>query len=332
MIRTNSGGEAIPVEPDPVLISPTNLSEGRRAPLIAAVAAAAEGAGAQILDLHADRDHNRSVLTVAAGELALANALVAAGLAAQAGIDLRDHTGVHPRMGAIDVVPFVPLNAASIPAARRASLAFAHRLWEEAGIPIFFYGEASLERRCLPEIRRRAFRDLAPDVGGPQAHPSAGATAVGVRGLLVAYNVNLATGDLDTARSIAAAIRSSNGGLAHVRALGLSLASRGIAQVSMNLIDPLSTGVQEVFDAVHRLAGERGVEVLESEIVGLAPRGSLPASQDDWAVLLLTETPRVLEDALARHFAGAVRLHLGAFEPVGCSGTAPRQVDEPDRT
>lgn len=292
---------------DTVLISPTNLSEGRRTSLIAAIAAAAEGAGGQVLDVHSDPDHNRSVLTLAAGEPALGDALVAAGLAAQAGIDLRDHRGVHPRLGAIDVVPFVPLGATGMPAAGRASLAFARRLWNEAGIPSFFYGEASPERRSLPEVRRRAFRDLAPDVGGPQPHYSSGATAVGVRGPLVAYNVNLATTDLDKAAGIAAAVRESGGGLPHVRALGLSLASRGITQVSMNLTDPLATGVREVFGALRRLAEERGVEVLESEIVGLVPRDALPASQDDWPALLLTKAPSVLEDAIAQYFAPPAR-------------------------
>lgn len=292
--------------PDPLLISPTNLSEGRRGPLIAAiVAAAADEPGARVLDVHTDPDHNRSVLTVAGGELALGNALITAALVAQAGIDLRSHTGVHPRLGAIDVVPFVPLDDAGMPAAGRGALAFARRLWEEAGIPAFLYGAASAEKRCLPDIRRRAFKELAPDVGGPEPHRTSGATAVGVRGPLVAYNVNLATADPDAARGIAAAIRGSNGGLAHVRALGLSLASRGITQVSMNLVDPLATGVQQAFEAVSRLAGQRGVEVLESEIVGLVPRDSLPASQEDWPALLLTRAPRVLEDVLTRQFTGS---------------------------
>ena len=263
--------------------------------MVATIAGAAARSGARVLDVHTDPDHNRSVLTLAAPPAPLVEGLLAAALAARDASDLREHRGVHPRLGAIDVVPLVALAGADLPVAVRAAASLASRLWEVGGIPSFLYGHASPAGLSLPMVRQRAFAGLEPSVGGPGPHTSAGAAAVGARGVLVAYNVNLASDDLGAARDIARAVRESNGGLPHLRALGLALPSRGIVQVSMNLTEPLLTTVEAAFSAVVDLAAARGIAVLESELVGLVPRRALPASPDDFEALLLRQPPKTLE-------------------------------------
>jgi glutamate formiminotransferase len=286
---------------DPLLVAPVNISEGRRPEVIAAVAAAAESGQAHVLDRHSDPDHHRSVLTVAGPAGVLVDALLAAAAVAIERIDLAQHLGVHPRFGAVDVVPFVALDPADRPAAVAAAHRFAAAVAASLGVPCFYYEAAG--GPSLPEVRRRAFRDLAPDVvpsaGGDRPHTSAGAIAVGVRGLLVAFNVDLATDDVVAARAIAARVRESGGGLRSLRALGLALGSRGITQVSMNLVRPLETTVGEAFDAVAAATAAAGIEVDASELVGLAPRGSLPV---DLGRLRLRQPPKVLEDELAALF------------------------------
>jgi glutamate formiminotransferase len=286
----------VQIPPD-LLISPANVSEGRRPVVVASIALAAGRPGVQLLDIHTDPDHNRSVLTLAGRPGALVDSVVAAASTAAQTIDLPKQRGVHPRFGAIDVIPFVPVGtdpggmAVAVSAARQA----ARRIADEVGIPCFLYEHAGCGR-SLPEVRRRAFADLAPDFGGPGPHPAAGAVAVGAREPLVAYNVDLDTTDLDLARRIAASIRERDGGLPHVRALGLPLPSRGIVQVSTNLLRPTVTTIGDVFEAVARLAAVAGVRVKGSEIVGLPPRAALPASTTH---LLLSEPPRILETELA---------------------------------
>jgi glutamate formiminotransferase len=254
------------------------VSEGRRLLVIASIALAAGRPSVQLLDVHNDPDHNRSVITLAGRADALVDGVVAAASTAARTIDLPTHEGVHPRLGAIDVIPFVPVStdstgmATAVSAAREA----ARRVAGEAGIPCFLYEEAG-SGRSLPEVRRRAFVDLAPDFGGPDPHPTAGAAAVGARGPMVAYNVDLNTGDL-----------------------ALALPSRGIVQVSTNLLRPAVTTIGAVFEAVAALAAAAGVGVRGSEIVGLTPRAALPTST---AHLLLREPPRILEAELARYMA-----------------------------
>jgi glutamate formiminotransferase len=290
-----------------------NFSEGRDAAVQAALRSALLSVpGVRLLDWHADPDHNRSVATCVGASEPLRAALLAALAEAARRIDLRRHRGVHPRLGATDVVPFVPLQPADMPECVAAARGLAQRVGQELAIPVFLYGEAALhpERRSLPAVRRGGFEGLresierdpgrVPDAGPRRLHPSAGAVAIGARTALIAFNVNLDSDDLALARSIARAIRESSGGLPGIRALGLALASRGIVQVSVNVCDPERTGLEQVFRACERLARERGVTVRESELVGLCPRSALDA-QVARAVRLASFDPRrqVLEEALA---------------------------------
>lgn len=267
---------------------------------MAGVALAAGRPGVVLLDVHSDADHHRSVLTFAGDLPALVDGLVAATREAAGRIDLRSHEGVHPRLGAMDVVPFVPTawSTRGMQGAVEAARSYAERIATELGIPSFLYGEAA-GGRPLPDLRRRAFHDLAPDFGGPGPHPSAGATAVGARGVLVAYNVELGTPDLGIARRIARAIRERDGGLPFVRALGLALPRRGRVQVSTNLVRPDVTPMSTVFDTVAALAAAEGVEPMGSEIVGLVPAAALGSPT---ARLRLGAPPKVLEEELARAF------------------------------
>jgi len=277
-----------------------NFSEGRRPAVIAEIRAAIASAGVRILDTHQDASHNRSVLTFVGQPQATLEAAFAGAASAARLIDLRQHRGVHPRMGAVDVVPFVPFggfppavrgHAGNPPAGSGASnlercVELAHRLGRriaaELEIPVYYYGAAARvpERRDLERVRRSGFEELReqihtaarrPDEGPPQVHPSAGAVAVGARHPLVAYNVNLRTRDARVADAIARQIRASSGGLPGVKALGWWLEDRGMSQVSMNLTDYRVTGLWAAYRAVAGLAQARGVEVAGSEIVGTLP-------------------------------------------------------------
>jgi glutamate formiminotransferase len=266
-----------------VLECVVNISEGQQAQVLAAVAAAA---GPDLLDVHTDADHNRSVLTLV-GEAAPR----AVARAAVARIDLRDHHGVHPRLGVVDVVPFVPLAGATMADAVTARDRFLAWMASELGVPGFAYGPGAGGpgdgERTLPEVRRGAFVALAPDAGPAQPHPSAGAVAVGAREVLVAWNVWLAEPDLATARRIAREIRGP-----HLRALGLPV--DGGAQVSMNLVTPDVLGPDEAWDLVVQRA-----PVARAELVGLLPSSALaridPAR---WGQLDLDED-RTIEHRLA---------------------------------
>ncbi len=283
----------------PILGCALNLSEGRRPEVVDLVVAAA--APAAVADVSSDPDHNRTVVTLFGRPGELVDSVVRLAAAALRHIDLTAHQGVHPRLGAVDVVPFYPLRNSSMDDAIVAAVECAGQLWHELALPSFLYEEAasSIQSRALPWIRKHAFVDLAPDVGGPGLHPTGGAAVVGARGLLVAYNVDLDTAEVQPARSIAAAIRQSFGG--RVRTLGLYLPSRGTAQVSMNLLQPETTCLEEVYEAVGAEALKSGNEVLGSEIIGLAPRACF-CSADESALKLRNE-PKVLEDALDRLFA-----------------------------
>jgi glutamate formiminotransferase len=296
-----------------------NFSEGRRPEVVDEVVAAFAGAdpGVLVLDRSSDADHDRTVLTLAGPGPALVEAAVAGARACARLIDLNRQAGVHPRMGALDVVPFVPLGEATSlrggadPDLDCAALAerAGRRIAAEAGIPVYLYGAAARRpgRAALPAVRGRGFEALRaapagrePDLGGPGLHPTAGATAVGARELLIAYNVELAGADLELARRIAAAVRERDGGLPAVRAMGVALQKRGLVQVSMNLLDYKVTPPAAAFAAVAGLVEAAGARVVASEIVGLVPAAAL-AGVDPADLLLPASTPeRFLEERLAR--------------------------------
>lgn len=247
-----------------------NVSEGRDPTRLAALAAAA---GDDLLDLHADPHHHRAVLTLVGEDAPRAVAATALEL-----VDLQQHEGAHPRLGVVDVVPFVALDGSTPADALRARDRFADWLSTEHGVPCFLYGPD----RSLPEVRRRAFVDLLPDRGPAHPHPTAGATAVGARPVLVAYNVWLAVPDVALARRVAAAVRGPA-----IRALGLAVGAR--VQVSMNLVDPTVVGPAAAYDLVARAVADAGGAVDGAELVGLLPRAVLAAVDPSrWAALDLS--------------------------------------------
>jgi len=260
-----------------------NFSEGRRGGVIEQIVAPLRGkAGVRLLDHRADPDHNRLVVSLVGDPEPIAAALLESCRAAVASIDLRTHRGAHPRIGAVDVVPFVPLRGISMEECVEIAREFGRRFNRETGVPVYFYEEAATrpDRRNLEDVRRGQFEglcreigapDRAPDVGGSAVHPSAGATAVGARRFLVAFNVNLASRDLSVAKAIAKAVRASGGGLPHVKAVGVDLADRGMVQVSMNLTDHRRSPVHLVLERVRAEARSRGVEVAETELYGMVP-------------------------------------------------------------
>jgi glutamate formiminotransferase len=280
-----------------------NVSEGRRPEVVDEIVAAFAGADPEVLvlDRSSDPDHHRSVITLMGPGPALVEAAVAGARACARLIDLNHHRGVHPRMGALDVLPFVPFGAVTRlrggddPDLDCAGLAerAGRRIAAEAGVPVYLYGAAARHPgwAALPAVRGRGFEALraalaagdtghAPDFGGPGLHPTAGATAAGAREVLIAYNVELADADLALARRIASAVRERDGGLPAVRAMGVPLASRGgppedRVQVSMNLLDWRATPPAAAYAAVAALAEKHGARVEASEIVGLAPAGAL---------------------------------------------------------
>ena len=265
-----------------------NFSEGRDSGIVEAIAASIAAVdGVHLAGMEMDGDHNRSVITFMGSPEAVARGALEACGTARNLIDLRHHRGVHPRIGATDVIPFIPLSNCTMDDCVSLARDCGGEIGRSLGIPVYFYGHAATDarRRELPEIRRGGFeglvgemetnQDLAPDAGPGIVHVSAGATAVGVRDILVAYNVNLDTDDVRVARAIAQEVREKNGGLPGVRALGLPLTERHLAQVSMNLTDYHQTDMARAYHEVGRLARLRNVEVLESELVGLAPRAAL---------------------------------------------------------
>ena len=266
-----------------------NFSEGRQPEVVDAIVAAATGAGAvKMLDREMDANHHRAVVTFAGPIREVERAAFAAVAAARERIDLNRHQGEHPRMGATDVLPFVPVRGVSMEACVALARRVGRRVGEELAIPVFFYEEAATrpERRNLADVRAGEFEGLrekigtdparAPDFGPPHIHPTAGATAVGARFFLVAYNVNLESDDVKLAKSIAKQIRERDGGLKCVKALGFFLEDRKLAQVSMNLTNYQVTSIERVYAEIEGLARAAGVEIRESELVGLAPRAALP--------------------------------------------------------
>jgi glutamate formiminotransferase len=287
-----------------------NVSEGRRADVVDRLADAIRAVpGVRLLDYSSDASHNRSVFTLvgdAAGVKAAALALVEQALAA---IDLRTHRGEHPRLGAVDVVPFVPIEGVTM----AECVALAKNVGAEVAsrftLPVFLYEEASNDplRKNLEDIRRGEFEGLAekmkgpgwaPDFGPAAPHPSAGATIIGARMPLIAYNINLNTDRLDVAKKIAAAIRHSSGGMRYVKAAGFMLEDRRLAQVSMNLTNYEKTPIFRVFEMVKREAERYGVSILESEIVGLVPSAALLSAAEYYLQIQGFSAEQILENKL----------------------------------
>lgn len=289
-----------------------NFSEGRDLSKVDAIVKAMSGvSGAWVLDRTSDADHNRSVITMAGEPDAVAEAALRGVGNAVELIDMTRQQGVHPRIGATDVVPFVPLEGVTMQECVDVAHRVGQEIWSRYRVPAYFYEAAAMrpDRVSLENIRKgqceglreEALRnpDRAPDVGGPGLHPTAGATAVGARKILIAYNVYLNTPDVSVAKEIARAIRASSGGLPRVKAMGVEMKSRRAAQVSINLTDFEVTPLDRVFEAVKSEAERRGCKVASSEIIGLVPRRALELPPGCDLQLENFSPDRVLENRLA---------------------------------
>jgi glutamate formiminotransferase / 5-formyltetrahydrofolate cyclo-ligase len=285
-----------------VLLAVPNVSEGRDAARIEALGESF--GGARLLDVHSDPDHHRTVFTLAARQGEVAAALLEGARAAVERIDLNEHAGVHPHVGAIDVVPVVHLTDAERAAACAEALTAAALIGDDLGLPVFLYGalatrpehveRADLRRGGPAELARRLReRELAPDYGPPRAHPTAGAVLVTARPPLVAFNLDLASDDVELARRIAATLREGDGGFPGVRAIGLSLPHRGVAQVSMNVQDHRAVPLRDLVSRVR----EQG-EIAEAELVGLAPKAAFEGFPDDVPLRGFDPERHLIEEAL----------------------------------
>jgi glutamate formiminotransferase len=298
-----------------------NFSEGRRLDVVERLADAVLATpGAHLLDRTSDASHNRSVLTLAGEPDAVAEALERAVAVAIHEIDMEEHHGEHPRIGAVDVIPFVPLAGTSMNEAVVLARAFGRRIAERFDLPVFLYANAATrpERVKLSDVRRGQYEGLKdeidqrgrePDFGPPRLHPSAGAVAVGARPFLIAWNINLDSPDRDLAVRIARRIRESGGGLPKVQANGFMIEELGLAQVSMNLLDFAETPLWRVWDTVREVAAEDGIELAESELIGLAPIAALLDVADHAGA----PADHAAEERLA---AAAAYLHLRDFSPL----------------
>ena len=296
----------------PIIESIPNVSEGRRADIVERMAEAIRQVpGVRLLDYSSDPSHNRSVFTLVGDAQPLRIATLALFDQALASIDLRQHQGEHPRLGAVDVVPFVPIEGVTMDDCVALAKQVGSDVASRFNVPVYLYEEASANpaRRNLEDIRRGEFEGLAakmaspgwtPDYGPSTPHPTAGASVVGARMPLIAYNINLDTDRLDVAKKIAAAIRHSSGGLRFVKAMGLALEDRKIVQVSMNLTNYQKTPIFRVFEIVKREAERYGVRVLESEIVGLIPSAALVGAAEFYLQLERFGVDQVLENKLMK--------------------------------
>lgn len=301
-----------------VLEAVPNFSEGRDLAVVEAIVEAMASTGAEVLDWSADADHHRSVVTVVGEPHVVEEAAVAGARVAAERIDLRRHHGVHPRIGALDVLPFVPLVGLDMAAARDSAHRVGRRIAEEVGVPVYFYAQASdPPGRRLAELRRGGVEALWP--GWPAgrepdllparwahagAHPTAGASCVGARPVLLAWNVVVAGVSLAVARGIAARLRETGGGLRGLRALALDLPERGALQISMNLEDPTATSPMAVVRRIESLVGEHGGRVIETEIIGMIPDELLLAAAQDRLRLSQATTGRLLSRRLVEYLAG----------------------------
>jgi glutamate formiminotransferase len=288
-----------------------NFSEGRRRDVCDAIIAAVQAVpGARFLDLEMDPDHNRSVLTFVGAPAPVAEAAFAAARVAVARIDLNVHEGRHPRMGAVDVIPFIPIRDVTMDDAVRTSREVGARLGAELKLPVFLYESSATrpDRKNLAEIRKPQFeglRDLigkdpgrVPDFGPNAIHPSAGCVAVGARPPLIAYNIDLDSADEKLAKRIAKKIRERDGGLPAIKALGLFIAERAGAQVSINVCDFTRTSLETVYAAVEREAAAAGAGIKSSEIVGLCPAAALPPGAIERLKLARFRDEQVIENRL----------------------------------
>jgi glutamate formiminotransferase len=284
------------------LESVPNFSEGRERTTIDALAAALSE-HARLLDVHSDVDHNRSVFTLVGSEDQLVSALVAGVAAAKERIDLRGHQGAHPRIGAADVVPLVPLRPEDMPRAREIAGTVGRHIGEEAGLPVFLYGElggghgpAHFRRGGPAELQRRIDAgELRPDYGPDRLDPAAGGVLVGARPPLIAFNVNLASQDVEVAQAVANAVRESAGGFPGVRALGLALPAADCVQVSMNVEDWEAAALHEIVARIEREADGHGVRIRNAELVGLMPAGAAAAAAGSALRIEGFDASRVLE-------------------------------------
>jgi glutamate formiminotransferase len=287
-----------------------NISEGRRPDVVGAIADAIRAVpGVRLLDYSSDASHNRSVFTLAGDAAPLEAAVLALFEQTLRHVDLRSHEGEHPRLGAVDVVPFVPIEGATMDDCVRLARKVGAEVAARFGVPVYLYEEASNNpaRRNLEDIRRGEFEGLrakmategwAPDFGPSEPHESGGASVIGARMPLIAYNINLNTDRLDVAKKIAAAIRHSSGGFRYVKAAGFKLEDRNLAQVSMNLTNYEKTPIFRVFEVVKREAERYGVSILESEIVGLVPAAALHATAEYYLQIAGFKAEQILENKL----------------------------------
>ena len=287
-----------------------NYSEGRRTEVIEAIVEPfRHRAGCILLDHRADQDHNRLVVSLVGQPEPIQTALIESSRLAVQHVDLEKHQGGHPRIGAVDVIPFIPIQNIDMEACVKIAREFGKRFHKETGVPVYFYEEAALipERRNLEVIRKGQFEALKteiarperhPDVGEPKVHPRAGATVIGARKFLIAFNVNLGTSDLKVAKEIAKAVRSSSGGLCHVKGIGLALEERGITQVSMNIVDYEKNALYRVVEMIRMEAKRWGVPLVETEVYGMIPAAALLDSVAYYMQLAGFERKQVIELAL----------------------------------
>ena len=288
-----------------------NFSEGRRKDVVDALASAiASVPGVRVLDQEMDADHNRSVITFVGDRTSVAEAAFRGAKQAIEVIDMNRHRGEHPRVGALDVLPFVPIAGVTMDDCVALARSVGKRIAEELQVPVYLYEAAATrpDRLSLPDVRRGEYEglkkeietnpDRQPDFGPPRLHPTAGACIVGARPILIAWNVNLRTTDVGVAKRIAKAIRESDGGLPAVRAKGFDLADRGLVQVSMNMVDYRKTSLAQAFEAIRALAAKESVEIAESEIIGLVPLDALVDAATQYLKLARFHREQILETRL----------------------------------
>lgn len=285
-----------------------NFSEGRRQDVIDEIVNCFKGKrGVYLLDHRADEDHNRLVISLVGAPAPIQEALFEAAKVALKHIDMNAHQGGHPRIGAVDVVPFTPIKGITMEECIELAHSFGERYYKETGIPVYFYEDAALrpERKRLEVIRKGQYEalkdeartnpDRRPDIGEACLHPTAGATVIGARKFLVAFNVNLDTPDVNIAKKIAAAVRASSGGFCHVKGIGLALEERGITQVSMNLVDYEKNSLYRVLETIRMEAKRWGVGVVETEVYGMIPVNAILESAAYYLQIAGFDPEQVLE-------------------------------------
>ncbi|EFQ23862.1 glutamate formimidoyltransferase [Aminomonas paucivorans] len=272
----------------PLIECVPNFSEGRRPEVIEAIVAPFKNRpGVYLFDYRADEDHNRLVVSLVGHPAEIQESLLEAAKVARDHIDMNTHQGAHPRIGAVDVVPFTPIANITMEECVELARSFGKRYVEETGIPVYYYEDAALipERKRLEVVRKGQYEVLKdeartvparrPDVGEAALHPTAGGTVIGARKFLVAFNVNLDTDNLDVAKEIAKHVRSSSGGFCHVKGIGVALEERGLVQVSMNLVDYEKNALYRVLETIRMEAKRYGVSVVETEVYGMVPAGAV---------------------------------------------------------